>query len=283
MIKPIFIKTVILALSVLVISACNTTRLGPSMMMIRSAPVQDLSIPYINPTPAASKTNTPFLPLPPTRTPEPSLTPTQTSPPAPSPTSVMKPLPAPKAIPAAYDINEIGGHRQYLSLDCEAAAVEDWANFFGKDISEIEFQDSLPVSDNPEYGFVGNVNDPWGLLPPYGYGVYAGPVASLMNRYGVQAKAYKGYTLEQVKAKISQNIPVIAWVVGNAEAGAPAVYYTDTEGRKAIAAPYEHVVILTGYTRERIHFLSEGNFYTTTIDIFLVSWGRLGNMVIVDR
>ncbi len=186
-------------------------------------------------------------------------------------------------IPAAFDIRSIEGHRQLLSLDCESAAAEDWASYFGKDINELEFQGRLPVSDNPDYGFVGNVNDPWGLLPPNGYGVYAGPVAQLLNAYGVQAKAYKGYSLEQVKAKISQNIPVIAWVVGNVEAGAPPIYYTDREGRKAVAAAYEHVVILTGYTQDRIYFLSEGKLYSTRIDIFLESWGRLGNMVIVDR
>jgi hypothetical protein len=66
---------------------------------------------------------------------------------------------------------------------------------------EFEFQYTLPVSDNPDYGFVGNVNSPWGQVPPYAYGVHAGPVADLLNEYGIPAKAYKGYTLEQVIAQ----------------------------------------------------------------------------------
>lgn len=305
MFRSIIIRILIFVV-VLSAAACNTASLGPAMIFtIRSNAVQALSTPGATATEAPSQTNTPFLPLAPTEMPKPlfsptqqqsdtpSLTPTQepsgTPTPAPVPTLApppalaQKPPAAPVAVPAAYDIPGIQGHRQYLSLDCEAAAAEDWASYFGKDFDEIEFQDRLPVSDNPDFGFVGNVNDPWGLLPPRGYGVYAGPVAQLLNAYGLQAKAYKGYTLEQVKEKISRNIPVIAWVVGNVEVGAPPVYYTDAEGRKAVADIYEHVVIITGYTQDRIHFLSEGTFYTTTTDIFLKSWGRLGNMVIVDR
>ncbi len=140
----------------------------------------------------------------------------------------------------------------------------------------------LPISDNPDYGFVGDVNAAWGQIPPYGYGVYAGPVAALLNAYGVQAKAYKNYTLDQIKAKIDQDIPVIVWVIGNVERGTP-LSHTDSQGRTTVVAAYEHVVIVTGYTATQVQFMSEGIIHTTTTQMFLDSWGVLGNMVIVDR
>ena len=78
-------------------------------------------------------------------------------------------------------------------------------------------------------------------MPPYGYGVQAGPVANLLNTCGVPAKAYKGYTLEQIKAQIAADKPVISWVIGNVVGGVP-YEYTDKNGNQTIVAAYEHVV-----------------------------------------
>jgi uncharacterized protein YvpB len=177
---------------------------------------------------------------------------------------------------------DIQGHKQYFPLGCEAAAAKDWANYFGKDFNEFEFQFKLPQSDNPDLGFVGSVEAPWGQVPPYGYGVHAGPVADLLNAYGIPAKAYKGYTLAQIRAKIADDKPVIAWVIGNVVGGVP-YEYTDKEGNKVIVAAYEHVVIVTGYNATHIRYMNNGKFYDSPDTVFLNSWGVLGNMVIVDQ
>ena len=59
-------------------------------------------------------------------------------------------------------------------------------------MNESQFQFQLPISDNPDYGFVGLVTDPWGQVPPYSYGVHAFPVANLLrSSYGMKAKAIK--------------------------------------------------------------------------------------------
>ena len=192
-----------------------------------------------------------------------------------SPTSVP-------ALPKEHFISAITGHHQYFRLGCEAAAAKDWANYFHKNFNEFEFQYKLPLSDNPDLGFVGDVNSPWGQVPPYGYGVYAGPVADLLNAYGIPAKAYKGYTLEQLKAKIAQDKPVIAWVIGNVVGGVPSLY-TDSRGSQVTVAAYEHVVIVTGYDETHLRYMTNGKFYETPYAVFLNSWGVLGNMVIVDE
>jgi len=186
------------------------------------------------------------------------------------------------ALAEEHYIRNISGHRQYFPLGCEAATAKDWANYFGKDFNEFEFQYKLPVSDNPDLGFVGNVNSPWGQVPPYGYGVYAGPVAALLNAYGIPAKAYKGYTLDQIKAKIAEDKPVIVWVIGNVVGGVPAEY-TDKQGNKTIVAAYEHVVIVTGYNKDHVRYMNNGRFFETPNAVFLNSWGVLGNMVLVDK
>jgi uncharacterized protein YvpB len=189
------------------------------------------------------------------------------------------PLPA-AGLPVEHFIWNIWGHRQYFAIGCEAAVARDWAHYFGVEVHESNFQFQLPVSDNPDFGFVGSVADPWGQVPPYSYGVHAFPVANLLRSgYGMQARGVKGFTLEQLKTEIAANRPVIAWVVGNMVGGVP-YEYTDKQGRKVTVAAYEHVVIVTGYTQESIRYMNNGKFYDIPTRYFENSWKILGNMVV---
>ena len=232
--------------------------------------------------PASTPTAQPVAAIPPVMTQAATPSPAPTLPPAPTqprPTLIASAAPTP-AYPTGHYIRQISGHKQYFSLGCEAAVAKDWANYFGKDFNEFEFQYKLPLSDNPDLGFVGDVNAPWGQVPPYGYGVHAGPVADLLNAYAIPAKAYKGYTLDQIKAQIAADKPVIAWVVGNVVGGVPYVY-TDKKGNHVTVAAYEHVIIVTGYNETHIRYMTNGRFYETPNEVFLNSWGVLENMVVV--
>jgi uncharacterized protein YvpB len=190
------------------------------------------------------------------------------------------PAPETVGLPVEHFIWKIWGHHQYFAIGCEASVVRDWAHYFGVEVHESNFQFQLPVSDNPDYGFVGSVTDPWGQVPPYSYGVHAFPVANLLrSSYGMKARAMKGFSLEQLKTEIAADRPVIAWVVGNMVGGVP-YEYTDKQGRKVIVAAYEHVVIITGYTQESIRYMNNGKFYDIPTRYFENSWKILGNMVV---
>ena len=232
-------------------------------------------------------------PLQPTSTPlpEPTLFPSPTIPvieevthtTALTPTAILASTvsPTPQSnLPDEYYIQDITGHRQYFPLGCETSAAVDWAAYFGVVINEFEFQHKIPLSDNPDLGFVGNVQDPWGQAPPYSYGVHAGPIAQILTDYGMPSQGIKGFTLEQIKAEITADRPVIAWVIGNVEGGVPAEY-TDSRGNTTIVAAYEHVVIITGYSTEKVRYMNNSRFYEAPNEIFLNSWGVLGNMVVI--
>ncbi len=185
--------------------------------------------------------------------------------------------------PESFYIKGIVGHVQVYELGCEASAAVDWANYFGKTIYEFNFQSELPISDNPDFGYVGDPNtDGWGQIPPYAYGVHSDPVADLLRAYGLPAQSKKAFTLEGIREKISQSKPVIVWIIGNMEYSVP-VEYTDSQGRKSIVAPYEHVVILTGYDQNTVRYMSNGRYYDVPNDVFLTSWGVLGNMAVVHE
>jgi len=188
-------------------------------------------------------------------------------------------IPTETVLPSEHYILNISGHHQYFAIGCEASVAVDWAAYFGVHINEFNFQYEMPLSDNPDYGFVGDVNGPWGQVPPYAYGVYAGPVAKTLQKHGLPAKGTKAFTIGQIKSEIAKDRPVIAWVIGNVVGGIPSLY-TDRQGRKTIVAAYEHVVIVTGYNEKSIRYMTNGRFYQTPIEVFENSWNVLENMVV---
>ena len=223
--------------------------------------------------PTVSSSTTPT----PTQTLEPALPPVATETPSSSPTA---PNPT-STYPDSHYISPIVGHKQTYELGCEASAAVDWAGYFGVPIFESTFQYALPLADNPDYGFVGEVTtDGWGQIPPYAYGVHAGPIADALVEFGLPARAVTNFSIEEIKQNLSENKPIIAWVIGNIEYSEP-VEYTDSEGRTAIVAPYEHVIILTGYNQTHLRYMNNGKFYDVPIEVFLTSWGVLGNMAVI--
>ena len=210
----------------------------------------------------------------------PTLRPSSTDLPSPTPISSFTTVPSPTPIPDSFYISGVESFRQSYPLSCESRTAVDWADYFDVLIYESDFQFGLPRSDNPDKGFVGEVHDPWGQIPPYSYGVHAQPVAELLKEeYGLPARAAKNMSLEDLKKEIASGQPLIAWVIGNMVGGV-ADEYTDQDGEKVLVAPYEHTVIVTGYGKDHIRYLNNGKFYQVPVEVFLNSWGVLGNMAI---
>lgn len=193
-------------------------------------------------------------------------------------------IPSAGSVPAAPPSGRqltVYGQNQALPLDCEARSAVDWAGYFGYAINEIEFFNRLPVSDDPDVGFVGSGWGAWGQTPPYAYGVHAGPVAALLQTYGVKAKAVRGLTWESVQAEIDAGRPVLAWVIGHIWNGTPLAYTAASTGQTTTVAAYEHTVIVTGYAGDTVYILDGATTYARSKTDFLNSWAVLGNMAIV--
>jgi uncharacterized protein YvpB len=189
-------------------------------------------------------------------------------------------VPAPAgALPEAAAVEGVVGRRQSLPLSCESRSAADWAAFFGVPIDELEFLARLPLSDDPDRGFVGDVRGAWGQIPPAPYGVHAAPVARLLQSYGLPAQARRYIEWEVVKAELAAGRPVIAWVSGHVEGGTAEIY-TAADGRKTVVARFEHTVILTGYTADSVTIVDGARRYERPLAVFLESWGVLRNMAI---
>jgi subtilisin-like proprotein convertase family protein/uncharacterized protein YvpB len=201
----------------------------------------------------------------------------------PTPTPVIDPP------PAQASVGTISGRPQGLPLDCESRSAVDWAGFFGTYVGEYEFFNSLPVSDDPDTGFVGYVYGTWGQIPPSDYGVHAVPIANRLNAYGLSAYAQRPLSYPRLQHEIAIHHPVIAWIIGDhtypyehtLDPGIPT-YYIPTDGALTVVSPYEHTVIITGYTTNTVSYLDGGTIYTIWLDQFLNSWSALGNMAVTS-
>jgi uncharacterized protein YvpB len=236
------------------------------------------------PTPSATPTALPGLTVTastpdalPTSLPSPTALPSDT--PTPEPLALVPP--PPPELPARALITNIVGRRQTYSLSCEARSAADWAGYFGFSIDELDFHSRLPLSDDPDLGFVGDVNGVWGQIPPYSYGVHAMPVADLLKQYGVKARARRGLEWEAVRAEVAAGEPVIVWVVGHVERGGERVLYRAASGHVTYVARFEHTVIVVGYTEETVTVLDNGQVYTRSLETFLEAWLPLGNMAVL--
>ncbi|MBN1370992.1 MAG: C39 family peptidase [Anaerolineaceae bacterium] len=226
-------------------------------------------------------TRTPFQPQRPTFTPSPSPTPTATFTPTALPTATPPPPePTDPPIPASAVVEGVSGYFQSLGLSCESRSASDWARFFGVSIGELEFQERLPRSDNPEQGFVGNPRDMAGMIPPNSYGVHAGPVAELLRSYGLPAEARRWMSFENLQREIASGQPVIVWVIGGVLPGR-AVEYTASDGQTTVVAAMEHTVMIVGYNESTVQVVDGGSYYSVSVSRFLTSWGVLENQAVV--
>lgn len=185
-------------------------------------------------------------------------------------------------LPEEAFVTGVPGHAQSYKLSCESRSAADWAAYFGVDISETTFLDNLPRSDNPEKGFVGDPNDPWGNIPPYSYGVHAPAVANGLRAAGVQAEARYDLTWDDLRREIASGQPVIVWIIGGMWAGTP-IRYTASDGQELTVAYFEHTMILTGYSPGTVYVIDaySGLSQTYSLDTFLTSWSVLGNQAVI--
>jgi uncharacterized protein YvpB len=169
---------------------------------------------------------------------------------------------------------------QMTALDCEARSVVDWARYFGISIDETEFIAKIPLSDDPELGFVGDLNGEMGQLPPDGYGVYPPPIASVLREYGLNAKAVKNMTYEDLQREIANDRPVIVWIV-NLPFEIDRNFYTASNGNTVPVARFEHTWIVTGYNLSTVTVVDSEWTYNVILETFLERWAVFENRAII--
>jgi len=149
-------------------------------------------------------------------------------------------------LPPSALVEGLVGHPQEHNLSCESRSATDLAAFWGVVFTEDDFFRRLSKSDNPNRGFLGDVDLPPGTMPPAGYGVYAGPVAANLRSFGLDAVARRDWSLEGLKAEVAAGRPVIIWATYDMRL--PGVQtWTSADGATSTIVQWQHTFIVVGY------------------------------------
>ena len=169
-------------------------------------------------------------------------------------------------------------YAQAHTLSCEAASVAMVAAFFGVPLSEQEVLEALPRHENPNLGYRGDIDgSPGGLSD---YGVHAAPIHEILTARGLRASVVEG-GLEDIRSALNAGHPLIAWITYNLWEQTPvAMELSDSSTVKMV--PYEHVVVIEGYTDDGLWALDpydDEREFLSWAD-FERSWGYLDYMAL---
>jgi uncharacterized protein YvpB len=161
---------------------------------------------------------------------------------------------------------------QTKNLNCEAATAAMILQYYKKDKSIDDVQNALPLNDNPNKGFRGDVDGSiWGFDD---YGVYAAPIAKAMTNFGLPSKAYTNISADFLKQKVLSGKPAIIWV--NISDPHPVEKTENINGENVKLISGEHVAVVTGY--ENGTWLLNDPWNTTAED-----GTRVGKQIKVDN
>lgn len=142
---------------------------------------------------------------------------------------------------------QVPAQKQGHSLSCESSAASMGAHYQGVALEEEKVLAALPRHPNPHLGFRGSVDGSPGGLEDYG--VYAGPILTVLREHGLDARAVED-GLAGIKGALARGNPVVAWITYNCQPGNPTTVSVD--GQSVTLVAYQHAVVLTGYNDDGV-------------------------------
>jgi LysM repeat protein len=106
-------------------------------------------------------------------------------------------------------------------------------------------------------------------------------VAQTLREFGLEAEAHDQLTWDDLRIEIDAGRPVIVWIIGQMWSG-KSVKYEAPDGSSSIVAPFEHTMLLVGYSPGSVQVVDAytGQYQTYKLSTFLNSWAVLGNMAV---
>ena len=182
-------------------------------------------------------------------------------------------------LPPSAMLEGLMGHPQQRNLSCESRSATDLAAYWGADFTEDAFFRRLPKSDNPQRGFVGDVDMPAGSMPPLGYGVYAEPIAATLRSFGLDAGAHRGMDVNTLKEELAAQRPVIVWATYGMQL--PGVEtWVSSDGVESPVVRWQHTFVAVGYDESGVYLVDayDGAVKQFSYEAFVAAWDQLGRM-----
>ena len=175
-----------------------------------------------------------------------------------------------------YAYIEVPTYAQQRTLSCEYASAVIGMATFGNWVSEWAFDEMVPLSANPHWGYRGNINGQWGNTTDYG--IYAEPLVAPLHAFGFWSQTFYGQgDTSQLKAYLNDGMPVIVWL---GLWGNQSFLEYAGDGTPYRLVPGMHAVVARGYDDGGVYISDPGkgayDFYAWPD--FMWMWNVLNGM-----
>ena len=147
-------------------------------------------------------------------------------------------------------IPEVGFYVQQRNLSCEYASLYIATAAWNNPISEYSFDEVVGWSQNPHWGFRGDINGQWGNTTDYG--VYPEALSSALGQFGYVGDVFYGDgDATTLTSRIDQGIPTLVWL--GLWGDQTFLEYGEDGTAYALTAGY-HVGVAYGYDDGGVYF-----------------------------
>jgi uncharacterized protein YvpB len=185
---------------------------------------------------------------------------------------------------AAHSVGEgfafvdVPAYAQQRNLSCEYASLVIAMSAYGTWVSEWTFDELVPLSDNPHWGYRGDINGAWGNTTDYG--VYPEALVAPLAQLGFRGEVIYGQgDASALQAYLNNDVPVVVWISLWGDQG---FYDYASDGTPYKLNPGYHVVVAYGYDESGVYAADPATGGTTswTWGDFLWMWNALDGMAL---
>jgi uncharacterized protein YvpB len=167
-------------------------------------------------------------------------------------------------------------YAQQRNLSCEYAALVMAMGAYGVWVSEYEFDARVGWSENPHWGYRGDINGWWGNTDDYG--VYAAALAPALADFGFWGEEfYAQGNPTALTARLDEGTPVLVWLGLWGDTG---FYEHAADGSPYKLVPGLHVVVADGYDSGGVYVADPAtggkNYYDWST--FMTFWNVMDGM-----
>jgi len=181
------------------------------------------------------------------------------------------PAPGPDAVMVGVPL-----YAQKRNLSCEYAALVMAMGAYGVSVSEYDFDDLVGKSENPHWGYRGDITGWWGNTDDYG--VYASALAPVLPDFGFRGEEfYAQGDSTALTERLDDGTPVLVWLGLWGDTG---FYEHAADGTPYKLVPGMHVVVADGYDSGGVYVADPATGKTKYFDwtTFMSFWNVLDGM-----
>ncbi len=167
-------------------------------------------------------------------------------------------------------------YAQQRNLSCEYAAVAIATGTLGNWVSEYDIEAQIGLSDNPHWGYRGDITGAWGNTTDYG--IYAEALVPALDAYGFSGEvSYDGR--DALTAQIAAGHPTIVWL---GMWGDQSIDEYTADGTRYQVTAGMHVMVAYGYDDGGVYLSDPANGGLTYYDwgTFQWMWDVMDNMAL---